>query len=136
MKKKRSQNALPNFKSKFERKIWEELTKEYRNCKYECDSYKYEQPVIYRTYTPDFKTGRAKVYLETKGKLDLETRKKMIWFKDCNPNIRVIFLFQNADVKLRKGSKTSYGEWATKSGFEWLDARKDWLSAYKEMLKA
>lgn len=136
MKEKRLQNALPNFKSKFERSIWELLSKEYKHCKYECDSYKYEQPVIHRTYTPDFKTGRSKVYLETKGKLDLETRKKMVWFKDCNPNVRVIFLFQNADVKLRKGSKTSYGEWATKNGFEWLDARKDWLSAYKEMLKA
>ena len=136
MKEKRSQNALPNFKSKFERSIWQQLSRIFTNCQYECDSYKYEQPVIVRTYTPDFKTGSDKVYLETKGKLDLETRKKMVWFKDCNPNVRVIFLFQNADVKLRKGSKTSYGEWATKNGFEWLDARKDWISAYKEMLKA
>jgi len=135
MKTKRLQNALPNFKSKFERSIWEQLIKEYKTCQYECDSYKYEQPIIIRTYTPDFKTGKARVYLETKGKLDLETRKKMIWFKECNPNVRIIFLFQNADVKLRKGSKTSYSEWAKKNNFEWLDARKDWISAYKEMLK-
>lgn len=135
MKKKLSAKDLKPFKSKFEYSIWEQLKKEYKDCKYECDSYKYEQPVIIRTYTPDFRTGKHKVYLETKGKLDLETRKKMIWFKECNPTIRIIFLFQNADVKLRKGSKTSYGEWATKNKFEWLDARKDWISAYKEMLK-
>lgn len=136
MKKKSTQTDLKNlFKSKFEESIWEILNKEFKNCKYELDSYEYTQPAIKRTYTPDFKTGSKKIYLETKGKLDLETRQKMVWFKECNPAIRIIFLFQNANVKIRKGSKTSYGDWATKNGFEWLDSKGDWLNAYKEMLK-
>ena len=132
---KRSPKDLKPFKSKFEKSIFDQLNKAFRTCKYECDSYQYEQPVIQRTYTPDFKTTNKKIYLETKGKLDLESRKKMVWFKECNPSIRIIFLFQNSDVKIRKGSKTSYADWADKNGFEWLDARRDWLSAYKEMLK-
>lgn len=137
MKKKPTQQDIKTlFKSKFEFLIWEKLNKEFKNCSYELDSYKYIQPAIERTYTPDFKTGRFKIYIETKGKLDLESRKKMIWFKECNPSIRIIFLFQNPDVKIRKGSKTSYGDWATTNGFEWLDSRKDWISAYKKMLKA
>lgn len=137
MKKKPTQQDIKSlFKSKFELLIWERLNKEFKNCSYELDSYKYTQPAIQRTYTPDFKTGRPKVYIETKGKLDLESRKKMIWFKECNPGVRIIFLFQNPDVKIRKGSKTSYGDWATANGFEWLDSRKDWISAYKKMLKA
>lgn len=124
---------MPVFKSKLEERVWAVLTKEFPSTKYEPDKFKYLQPAVDRTYTPDFKTGRKKVYLEAKGKLDLETRKKMLWFKDSNPDIRVIFLFQNADNKLTKRSKTTYSEWAEANGFEWLDYRKDWFSAYKKL---
>jgi hypothetical protein len=126
---------MPSFKSKFEKQVWDKLIKAYPSCKYEPDKYDYIQPEIPRKYIPDFKTGRSKIYLEAKGKLDLETRKKMVWFKSCNPKIRIVFLFMNPDVKIRKGSKTTYGDWATKEGFEWLDARKDWLSAYKKLFR-
>ena len=34
-------------------------------------------------------------------------------------------LFMNANNKIRKGSPTTYGEWATKKGFIWADYR-DW----------
>lgn len=126
---------LPTFKSKLEEQVWAKLKVEFPQTKYEPDKFPYLQPEIDRTYTPDFKTGRRNIYLEAKGKLDLETRKKMVWFKDCNPNVRIIFLFQNADNKLTKKSKTTYGEWATSNGFEWLDYRKDWLNAYKQLCK-
>jgi hypothetical protein len=124
---------LPLFKSKLEERVWARLKEEFPLTKYEPDKFPYIQPEIGRTYTPDFKTGRRKIYLEAKGKLDLETRKKMLWFRDSNPDIRVIFLFQNADNKLTKKSKTTYGDWATANGFEWLDYRKDWLSEYKQL---
>lgn len=124
---------LPVFKSKLEERVWARLKTVYTKTKYEPDKFKYSQPQVERTYTPDFKTGEAKIYLEAKGKLDLDTRKKMLWFKESNPDIRIIFLFQNADNKLTKRSKTTYGEWATAHGFEWLDFRKDWLSAYIEL---
>lgn len=124
---------MPHFKSKLEERVWETLKKNFPSVKYEPDKYKYVQPAMDRTYTPDFKTGRKKLYLEAKGKLDLETRKKMLWFKECNPDVRVIFLFQNPDNKLTKRSKTTYGMWAEANDFEWLDYRKDWLSAYKQL---
>lgn len=125
---------MPAFKSKLEEKVWKILEKEFPSVKYEPEKYKYVQPAQDRTYTPDFKTGRRKVYLEAKGKLDLETRKKMVWFRDSNPDVRIIFLFQNADNKLTKRSKTTYAEWAEANGFEWLDFRKGWLNDYKELL--
>jgi hypothetical protein len=124
---------MPLFKSKLEEKVWKILQKEYPSVKYEPDKFKYKQPEIDRTYTPDFKTNGRKVYLETKGKLDLETRKKMLWFRDSNPDIRIIFLFQNSDNKLTKKSKTTYGEWATANNFEWLDFRKGWLDEYRKL---
>lgn len=121
---------MPIFKSKLEERVWALLKPKFPAVKYEPDKFKYVQPAIDRTYTPDFKTGRKKLYLEAKGKLDLETRKKMLWFKECNPDIRIIFLFQNSDNKITKRSKTTYAMWAEENGFEWLDFRRDWLETY------
>lgn len=128
-------DSMPLFKSKFEKQVWGKLKTAYPSCKYEPDKYEYVQPAVERKYIPDFKMGNAKVYIEAKGKLDLETRKKMLWFKESNPDIHIIFLFMNPDVKIRKGSKTTYGDWATKEGFDWLDARKDWISALKKLYR-
>jgi len=75
------------------------------------------------------------VYIEAKGKLDLATRQKMVWFKECNPEVLIIFLFMNPSNKITKRSKTSYGQWATNEGFLWLDFRKNWIDAYKNMIK-
>jgi Phage endonuclease I len=127
---------MNSFKSKLEIEVWKKLKTEFPNVKYEPDRIKFIQPALNRTYTPDFKTGRRKLYLEAKGKLDLDTRKKMIWFKECNPDVRIIFLFQNADAKITKRSKKTYGMWAEENGFEWLDYRKDWLSDYKKLCGA
>jgi hypothetical protein len=126
-------DLMPTFKSKLEEKVWAVLKKTFSTVKYEPTKYKYVQPEQERTYTPDFKTGRRNIFIEAKGKLDLETRKKMVWFKQCNPNIIIIFLFQNPDNKLTKRSKTTYAMWAEAQWFLWLDFRKDWLSAYQKL---
>ncbi len=124
---------MPSFKSKLEEKVWATLKKEFPTVKYEPQRFKFIQPEIERTYIPDFKTGRSNIFIEAKGKLDLETRKKMVWFRDSNPTVRIIFLFMNPDNKITKRSKTTYAMWATDNGFEWLDFRKDWLNAYKKL---
>ena len=126
---------MPTFKSKLEEKVWTVLKKNFPSVKYEPQRFKFIQPEVERTYIPDFKTGRSNIFLEAKGKLDLETRKKMVWFRDSNPTIRIIFLFMNPDNKITKRSKTTYAMWATDNGFEWLDFRKDWLNAYKQLCR-
>ena len=126
---------MPTFKSKLEEKVWAVLKKEFSTVKYEPQRFKFIQPEVERTYIPDFKTGRSNIFIEAKGKLDLETRKKMVWFRDSNPTIRIIFLFMNPDNKITKRSKTTYAMWATDNGFEWLDFRKDWLNAYKQLCR-
>lgn len=126
---------MPSFKSKLEEKVWAILKKEFSTVKYEPQRFKFIQPEVERTYIPDFKTGRSNIFIEAKGKLDLETRKKMVWFRDSNPTIRIIFLFMNPDNKITKRSKTTYAMWATDNGFEWLDFRKDWLNAYKQLCR-
>lgn len=88
---------MNSFKSKLEEQVWKILKSNFSSVKYEPDKFKYIQPEKERMYIPDFRTGRRKIYLEAKGKLDLDTRQKMVWFRDCNPNTTVIFLFMNPD---------------------------------------
>jgi hypothetical protein len=121
---------MPTFKSKLEEQVWKILKENFPSTKYEPDKFKYVQPAKDRVYIPDFKTGRKNIYLEAKGKLDLDTRQKMLWFKECNPDTTVIFLFMNPDNKINKRSKTTYWMWAEANGFKWLDFRKDWLNDY------
>lgn len=122
---------MPVFKSKLEEKVWAKLKKEFPSVKYEPDKIKFVQPAKDRVYIPDYKIGND--YIEAKGKLDLATRQKMLWFRECNPDVRVIILFQNPDNKIRKTSKTTYAMWADDNGFEWLDFRKDWLNDYRKL---
>lgn len=98
---------------------------------YEPDTFKYVVEET-RTYTPDFKikTKSGKIfYIEYKGVLDLETRKKMQRVRDQHPHLDIRFVFQKASNKIRKNSPTTYGMWCDKTGFEWADNQipKRWL---------
>ena len=90
---------------------------------YEPDSFVYTVEET-RTYTPDWRlisrSGHT-FYIEYKGVLDLETRKKMVRVRDQHPDLDIRFVFQKASNKIRKNSKTTYGMWADKNGFDWAD---------------
>lgn len=103
------------YKSKLEIEVAKAIKK---RAIYEPDKLKFTQPAVERTYIPDWKI-RDGVYIEAKGKLDLETRKKMVWVKEQYPDYTFYILFQNAYNKLTKRSKTTYAEWAEKAGFPW-----------------
>lgn len=118
------------YKSKFEAKIATTFRKQKIRFKYEPTRFKFIQPAIKRTYTPDFYvSGNGSsdnvdgmsnfgVYVETKGKLTSEERKKLLWWKESNPGVPFIILFMRGRNPIRKGSKTSYLDWARKHGFE------------------
>jgi predicted nuclease of restriction endonuclease-like RecB superfamily len=99
--------------------------------KYEPISFSYTVEET-RTYIPDFqittKSGRV-FYIEYKGVLDLETRKKMVRVRDQHPALDVRFVFQKAGNKIRKGSPTTYWMWCDQNGFMWADNEipKEWL---------
>jgi hypothetical protein len=110
------------YRSKFEERVAGKFVELGIPAKYECEKLQYVVPETKRNYIPDWTVGNIRI--EAKGRLTSADRKKMILVKENNPTVRVILIFQNSDVKLRKGSKTSYGAWATKAGFEWYDWRK------------
>lgn len=114
------------YKSGLEFKIAQLLPK----VVYEKDKLEYEVPASMHKYTPDFKL-RKNVYIEGKGRLLPSERKKHILVKEQNPEIEIMFFFENADKPIYKGSKTSYGDWCDKYGFKYTDLRnglpKEWL---------
>ena len=118
------------YKSKFEAQLGKELGKK---AEYEPDKLAFIQPAKNRNYIPDFKIIKNNIYIEAKGKLTWEDREKMIWVKEQHPDKDIRILFMNASNKIRKGSPTTYGDWATKNGFIWADYKT--LGIPKERIK-
>lgn len=122
------------YKSKFELDFAKELKKNGIKFEYEPEVVEFLQPEKKRKYTPDFKirtkTG-VTCFIETKGKLTAEDRKKLVLVKEQHPKKKFILVFMNSANKLRKNSKTTYSDWAKKAGFEWYDFRfglpKGWV---------
>lgn len=111
---------MSKYRSKFESNFASTLHKKGVKFGYEKDKYPYIQPEKKRVYTPDFVLDSGLI-VECKGKLTHEERDKLLWIKAAHPNLPLVILFMRAKNKIRKGSPTSYGDWATKHGFEWYD---------------
>lgn len=118
------------YKSGLEKTVADQIKKRGIRVKYEDPSSRisFTQPATDRTYTPDFVLPNG-IVVETKGRFTLEDRKKHLWIQeqsDCD----IRFVFSNSRAKIRKGSKTSYGDWCTKHGFLYADKQipEDWFN--------
>lgn len=103
------------------------------NLGYEISVLAFTSPAQKRRYTPDW-TIKEGWYIETKGLLDAEGRKKLILIKEQHPSIRILIVFQRHQSKLYKNSPTTYGQWCTKQGIEWcgFEEKEKWLNFIKE----
>ena len=81
-----------------------------------------------KTYTPDFVLDNG-IIIETKGMFTAADRRKHLAIKRQHPNLDIRFVFENSRRKLRKGAKSTYGEWCIKYGFRYYDRiiPEDWL---------
>ena len=86
------------------------------------------EDLAYRTYTPDFVLSNG-IIIETKGMFTAADRRKHIAVKRQHPKLDIRFVFENSRRKLRKGAKSTYGEWCIKYGFRYYDRviPEDWL---------
>lgn len=129
-RRKAQLNKYAPYKSGLEFKIAGLLKENNIKVLYEPDKVSYVVPASDHKYTMDFKL-RKNVYIEGKGRLLPSERKKHLLVKEQNPDIEIKFFFENADKPIYKGSKTSYGDWATKHGFQWTDLKRglpnDWV---------
>ena len=86
------------------------------------------EDLAYRTYTPDFILHNG-IIIETKGLFTAMDRRKHMCIKKQHPKLDIRFVFENSRRKLRKGAKSTYGEWCIKYGFRYYDRiiPEDWL---------
>jgi hypothetical protein len=100
------------------------------NCKHLEDKgvpYEYEKHKIkwedhqWRNYTPDFVLDSNGIIVETKGRFVAADRRKHLKVKEQYPKLDIRFVFTNSKTKINKGSKTSYGDWCKRHGFQYAD---------------
>jgi hypothetical protein len=100
------------------------------NCKHLEDKgipYEYEKHKIkwedhqWRSYTPDFVLDSNGIIVETKGRFVAADRRKHLKVKEQYPKLDIRFVFTNSKTKINKGSKTSYGDWCKRHGFQYAD---------------
>ena len=103
------------YRSGLEKKLADEL--KVLKVKFTYESLKIEwEDLAYRTYTPDFILDNG-IIIESKGMFTAMDRRKHIAIKRQHPKLDIRFVFENSRRKLRKGAKSTYGEWCYKYGF-------------------
>lgn len=88
----------------------------------------YIVPETKHTYTPDFPITST-IMIETKGLWEVADRMKMLMIKEQHPELDIRMVFDNANKKIKKGSKTSYADWCDKHGIKWANKAipKEWV---------
>jgi len=124
---KRSSANKAGFRSNFELGIARALGNS--AIPYEYENVKLTYIPKPRTYTPDFHLIEQDILIEAKGFFDKSDRVKMQLVKEQYPDLDIRIVFQNAKNKIYKGSKTTYGAWATRYGFEWAEGSipEEWI---------
>jgi hypothetical protein len=102
------------YRSGLEKKLADEL--KVLKVKFSYESLKIEwEDLAYRTYTPDFVLNNG-IIIESKGMFTAADRRKHLAIKRQHPKLDIRFVFENSRRKLRKGAKSTYGEWCYKYG--------------------
>ena len=89
-------------------------------------------PASNHSYTPDIILPNG-IILEVKGRLVKADRDKHLLIKEQHPNLDIRFVFQCANNKIRKGSKTTYAQWCEKNDIKWCEkiVPDSWLKEKK-----
>jgi len=124
-------NAIKHgYRSGFEHKVSDQLKEQKIKFGYEDTIINYIKPETTHKYTIDFTLPNG-ILVETKGRWVIEDRKKHLLIKQQHPELDVRIVFQSAKTKIRKGSKTTYGDWCDKHGIVWAEKNvpESWLKA-------
>ena len=115
------------YRSGLELKVSQYLDNYRIKYKYEAIKIEWED-LAYRTYTPDF-VLKNNIIIETKGMFTAADRRKHLCIRKQHPELDIRFVFENSRRKLRKGAKSTYGQWCIRYGFQYYDRiiPEDWL---------
>ena len=120
------------YRSGLEHKVSQYLDNLYMKYRYEDIKIEWED-LAYRTYTPDFILNNN-IIIETKGMFTTADRRKHLCIKKQHPELDIRFVFENSKRKLRKGAKSTYGQWCIKYDFLYYDRiiPENWLKENKK----
>lgn len=92
------------FRSNFERTVAEDL--DVRNIEYEFEPYTipYIIPAKDRTYLPDFILPNG-IVIECKGWFNVADRQKMLYVRECNPDLDIRFVLMSPNSTISKKVK-------------------------------
>ena len=115
------------YRSGLELKVSQYLDNYRIKYKYEAIKIEWED-LAYRTYTPDF-VLKNNIIIETKGMFTTADRRKHLCIRKQHPELDIRFVFENSRRKLRKGAKSTYGQWCIRYGFQYYDRiiPENWL---------
>ena len=124
----------PNFRSKLEEKVAEQLEQEGLDYGHESQWIHYVVPERKAKYLPDFSFDGCPIIIEAKGRFgggnpkfkqpatdSAKERQKLILLKEQHPELDIRIVFQRASTPIYPKSPTSHGKWATDHGFKWSD---------------
>lgn len=126
MKRKRKSSTRTaaikaGFRSGLEHRVWMDLkARKVKGSSYESMRIDYIVPASSHYYTPDIILPNG-IIVEVKGRLIKADRDKHLLIKEQRPDLDIRFLFQNANNKIRKGSKTTYASWCEKNDIKWCE---------------
>lgn len=130
--------ALPNgesvvVRSRLEAGVLTDLFERGVPCEYESRKLAY---VTEHTYTPDIVLmgdNGLEILVEVKGRFLPSDRSKLLNVKRTHPDVDLRLLFQRAEHRLSRKSKTTYGSWCERHGFPWAEGRvpQVWLEELK-----
>ena len=120
-----TQRDNERVRSGFEKQVLDALSESGVDYEYEAETLSY---VKEHRYTPDITLPNG-ILIEVKGFFEPSDRTKALLVRAQNPDKDVRFVFQRANTKLSKKSKTSYANWCDKHGFLWAEKRvpKEWI---------
>ena len=87
-------------------------------------------------YLADFYLPKYDLYIEAKGyfRQGAADRKKLEAL--TKQGEKIVVLFQSPDLKISKGSKSTYADWADRVGVKWLYVKDDlWIEKLKSIFK-
>jgi hypothetical protein len=121
------------YRNKLEARVGDQLNGAGVAFQYEPHTIPFTIPARQAKYLPDFVAG--KIIIESKGYFydSARDRQKLILVRDAHPDYSVRIVFQDGNKPIYKGSKTTYGKWATDHGFMWSDKGIVPASWLKEM---
>lgn len=124
------------MRSKFEKEVARYLKQNKVKFEYEPKDkiVKYQIPVTNHKYTPDFVIDG--VMYETKGYIrSVAERRKYVYVAEQNPDLKLVMVFQNPNLPIRKGSKTTYKMWFEKNGVQTMSI-KEFKKKYENKTKS